>query len=55
MARVGGLVDVGKVAPAGPTGSTSPARTGGGPTPDNVSAEREPSTGATSMPPRTVR
>ena len=40
---------------SGPTGSTSPARTGGGPIPDSVSVLHDPSTGATSMPPRTAR
>ena len=38
-----------------PTGSTSPARSGAGPSPESVSVLREPSTGGTSMPPRTAR
>ena len=40
---------------SGPTGRTSPVRNGGGPSPDSVSVLRDPSTGATSIPPRTAR
>ena len=41
-------------APGVPTGSSIPAASGGGPSFPSVSVEREPSTGGTSMPPRTA-
>ena len=44
-----------KDAGSGPTGSTSSTRSAAGPIPDRVSVLRDPSTGATSIPPRTAR
>ncbi len=48
-------VSSGAGGPAGaPTGSVVPSSTRGGPTQARVSVDREPSTGATSMPPATA-
>src|SRR6185369_14947257 len=38
-----------------PSGSTNPARNGGGPSPESVSVDRLPSTGATVIPPAKAR